>query len=144
MAYFFVLPLGLNFLLGFQAESLEPIITIDEYLKFATRLILAFGLIFEMPVVLVLLGMLGIVTPAGLRKYRRHAVVGLAVTSALLTPADVGTMAMLFTPMILLYEASIWLVQLVVGNRGSAGRVRSEEESAPASGDVGNGDPAGP
>jgi sec-independent protein translocase protein TatC len=119
MAYFFVLPLGLKFLLGFQAESLEPIITIDEYLKFATRLILAFGIIFEMPVVLVLLGLLGIVTPEGLRKYRRHAIVILAVSAAVLTPADVGTMFMLFTPMILLYEVSIWLVRLVVKRDGS-------------------------
>ncbi|MCL7968636.1 MAG: twin-arginine translocase subunit TatC, partial [marine benthic group bacterium] len=73
-----------------------------------------------------------------------HAVVGLAITSALLTPADVGTMAMLFTPMILLYEASIWLVQLVVGNRGSGGRIRSEEESVPPGGEGGDGEPAGP
>ena len=94
----------------------------DEYLKFATRLIVAFGLIFEMPVVLVVLAMLGIVTPKGLRRYRRHAIVGLAITSALLTPADVGTMAMLFGPMLLLYEGSIWLVQLVVGDRESRDR----------------------
>jgi len=127
MAYFFVLPLGLNFLLGFQAESLEPIITIDEYLKFATRLIIAFGVIFEMPVILVLLGLLGIVTPAGLRKYRRHAIVILAIAAALLTPADVGTMLMLFTPMILLYELSIWLVQVVVRS-DSSGESAADEE----------------
>ncbi|MFQ5746375.1 MAG: twin-arginine translocase subunit TatC [Gemmatimonadota bacterium] len=113
MAYFFVLPLGLTFLLGFQAESLSPIITVDEYLRFATRLILAFGIIFEMPVILVLLSLIGIVTPAGLRKYRRHAIVVLSILSALLTPADIGTMLMLFAPMILLYEFSIWLVRLV-------------------------------
>lgn len=121
MAYFFVLPLGLRFLLGFQAESLAPIITIDEYLKFATRLILAFGLIFEMPVVLVMLAMLGIVTPAGLAKYRRHAIVVLAIASAVLTPADVGTMFMLFVPMLLLYEVSIWLVRLVVRRKRDDG-----------------------
>ncbi len=131
MAYFFVLPLGLNFLLGFQAESLEPIITIDEYLKFATRLILAFGIIFEMPVVLVLLGLLGIVTPDGLRKYRRHAVVILAISAALLTPADVGTMFMLFTPMILLYEMSIWLVRLVV-RRDESDEPEADDEPAGA------------
>ena len=131
MAYFFVLPLGLKFLLGFQAESLEPIITIDEYLKFATRLILAFGIIFEMPVVLVLLGLLGIVTPDGLRKYRRHAVVILAISAALLTPADVGTMFMLFTPMILLYEMSIWLVRLVV-RRDESDEPEADEEPAGA------------
>jgi sec-independent protein translocase protein TatC len=131
MAYFFVLPLGLKFLLGFQAESLEPIITIDEYLKFATRLIIAFGVIFEMPVVLVLLGLLGIVTPDGLRKYRRHAVVILAISAALLTPADVGTMFMLFTPMILLYELSIWLVRLVV-KRDESDEPEADEEPAGA------------
>ncbi len=115
MAYFFVLPLGLKFLLGFQAESLSPIITVDEYLRFATRLILAFGMVFEMPVVLVLLSMLGIVTSAGLRKYQRHAIVGLALASAMLTPADPGTMLMLLAPMLLLYELSIFLVRLVGG-----------------------------
>ena len=131
MAYFFVLPLGLNFLLGFQAESLEPIITIDEYLKFATRLIIAFGVIFEMPVVLVLLGLLGIVTPDSLRKYRRHAIVVLAIGAALLTPADLGTMFMLFTPMILLYELSIWLVRLVVKSDESD-EPEADEEPAEA------------
>lgn len=117
MAYFMVLPLGLNFLIGFQAESLDPIITVDEYLKFATRLILAFGIIFEMPVVLVFLSLLGIVTPAGLRRYRRHAIILLAACAAILTPADIGTMLMLFAPMMVLYEISIWMVWLVTGRK---------------------------
>jgi sec-independent protein translocase protein TatC len=121
MAYFLVLPLGLRFLIGFQAETLTPIITVDEYLRFATRLILAFGIIFEMPVVLVLLSFLGIVTPAGLRRYQRHALVALAIVAALLTPADLGTMFMLLLPMMLLYELSIWLVRLVGGGRRRAG-----------------------
>jgi len=129
MAYFLVLPLGLRFLIGFQAETLTPIITVDEYLRFATRLILAFGIIFEMPVVLVLLSFMGLVTPAGLRKYQRHALVTLALVAALLTPADLGTMFMLLLPMVLLYELSIWLVRLVGG-----GRVRPRaEEPAPES-----------
>lgn len=114
MAYFMVLPFGLRFLLGFQAEALTPIITIDEYLRFAVAIILAFGLIFEMPVLLVVLGLLGIVTPETLRKYRRHALVVLATVSALLTPADVGTMLMMLVPMVLLYEASIWAVRVLV------------------------------
>lgn len=113
MAYFVVLPLGLRFLLGFQAGALEPIITVDEYLGFATRMLLAFGLIFEMPVVLVLLSLVGVVTPDGLRKYRRHGVIAIAIVAAIFTPADVGTMLMMMTPMVVLYEASIWLVVLV-------------------------------
>ncbi|MDP2469543.1 MAG: twin-arginine translocase subunit TatC [Candidatus Palauibacterales bacterium] len=124
MAYFLVLPLGLRFLIGFQAETLTPIITVDEYLRFATRLILAFGIIFEMPVILVVLSFMGLVTPAGLRRYQRHALVVLAILSALLTPADVGTMLMLLVPMVLLYELSIWLVRLVGGGRS---RSRAEE-----------------
>ncbi|MFQ5689291.1 MAG: twin-arginine translocase subunit TatC [Gemmatimonadota bacterium] len=120
MAYFLVLPVGLRFLLGFQAESLSPIITIDEYLRFATGIILAFGIIFEMPVLLVLLAMLGVVSPATLRRYRRHALVVIAILSAVLTPADVGTMIMMMAPMVLLYELSIWLIRIVVPGRNEA------------------------
>lgn len=117
MAYFVVLPLGLRFLLSFQADALSPLITIDEYLSFATRLILAFGLIFEMPVVMLLLSLVGVVTSEGLRHYRRHALVAIAGVAALLTPADVGTMVIMMGPMILLYEASIWLVRFVERRR---------------------------
>ncbi len=121
MAYFLVLPLGLRFLLNFQAETLSPIITIDEYLRFATRLILAFGVVFEMPLLMLVLGYLGLVTPESLRKYRRYAIVAIAIVSAILTPADVGTMVMMMTPMILLYELSIWLVRIVVRRREGGG-----------------------
>lgn len=127
MAYFVVLPLGLGFLLSFQAGSLEPIITVDEYLSFATRMLLAFGLIFEMPVVLVLLSLVGVVTPDGLRRYRRHGLVAIALVAAILTPADIGTMLLMMAPMVMLYEASIWLVALI-GRRTGGGRRTSEAE----------------
>lgn len=113
MAYFLVLPLGLRFLLGFQTQALSPIITIGEYLKFATRLILAFGLIFELPLVTLLLSFLGLITAQTLRHYRRHAIVGVAMISAILTPADVGTMLMMMVPLVILYEFSILLVAMV-------------------------------
>ncbi len=113
MAYFMVLPLGLRFLLGFQTQALSPIITIGEYLRFATRLILAFGVIFELPLVTLLLSVLGLISADTLKRYRRHALVGVAVLSALLTPADVGTMIMMMVPLVLLYEGSILLVAMV-------------------------------
>jgi sec-independent protein translocase protein TatC len=113
MAYFLVLPLGLRFLLGFQTQALSPIITIGEYLRFATRLILAFGIIFELPLVCVLLSFLGLITAKTLRRFRRHAIVGIAMLSAILTPADVGTMIMMMGPLVLLYEISILLVAIV-------------------------------
>jgi len=107
LAYFWVLPFGLEILLGFYSDALDPFITIDEYLKFATGLILAFGLIFEMPVILVFLSIVGIVTPEGLVKYRRHAIVGMAVISAFLTPQDPYTMLAMMVPLMILYESSI-------------------------------------
>ncbi len=121
MAYFLVLPLGLRFLLGFQTQALNPIITIGEYLKFATRLILAFGIIFELPLVSLLLALLGLITASTLRHFRRHAIVGVAVLSAILTPADVGTMLMMMGPLVLLYEVSILLVAVVDRRRLAAG-----------------------
>ncbi len=117
MAYFLVLPLGLRFLLSIQSETLSPIITVDEYLRFATRLLLGFGAVFEMPVVMVVLGAMGLVSPEFLAKYRRHAWVLIATLSAIFTPPDVGTQLMMLTPMVLLYEASIWLVKLVTRSR---------------------------
>lgn len=113
MAYFLVLPLGLRFLLGFQTQALNPIITIGEYLKFATRMILAFGIIFELPLVSLLLALLGLISASTLRKFRRHAIVGVAILSSILTPADVGTMLMMMVPLLLLYEVSILLVAVV-------------------------------
>jgi sec-independent protein translocase protein TatC len=113
MAYFLVLPLALQFLLNFQTQALAPIITIGEYLRFATRLILAFGIIFELPLVCLMLSALGLIDAGSLRKFRRHAIVAVSMLSALLTPADVGTMLMMMVPLIVLYEFSVLLVAIV-------------------------------
>ena len=113
MAYFLVLPLALRFLLNFQTQTLVPIITIGEYLRFATRLILAFGIIFELPLVCLMLSMLGLIDAGSLKKFRRHAIVSVSVLSALLTPADVGTMLMMMVPLLVLYEISVLLVAFV-------------------------------
>ncbi len=125
MAYFLVLPLALRFLLNFQTQALAPIITIGEYLRFATRLILAFGIIFELPLVCLMLSMLGLIDAGSLRKFRRHAIVAVSVLSALLTPADVGTMLMMMVPLIVLYEISVVLVA-IVDRRRIAGRKSPE------------------
>jgi len=125
MAYFMVLPLALQFLLNFQTQALSPIITIGEYLRFATRLILAFGIIFELPLVALLLSMLGLIDAGTLRKFRRHGIVAVSLLSALLTPADVGTMLMMMLPLLVLYEISILLVA-VVDRRRLSGRKGSQ------------------
>ena len=130
MAYFLVLPLGLRILLTFYTEQLTPVIMIGDYLTFATRLILAFGLIFELPVVLVFLSLLGVVTPEGLAKYRRHAIVVMAVVSAFLTPADPYTMLAMMLPMMLLYEASVVMTRVLRRRRQERAAERTSGEGS--------------
>ncbi|MGD9980208.1 MAG: twin-arginine translocase subunit TatC [Hyphomonadaceae bacterium] len=83
---------------------------VEEYMGLVTTLVLAFGLMFQMPVVLSLLGKVGIVSASLLRKGRRYAIVGIAAFSALVTPNDVVSMFVMAAPVYLLYEISIWIV----------------------------------
>ncbi|VVS93110.1 twin-arginine translocase subunit TatC [Desulfoluna spongiiphila] len=106
--YYFVFPFGFKFFLGFASESLRALPTMKEYLSFASKLLMAFGLAFELPIFITILAVLGLVTPAFLRKNRKYAVVFFFIFGAILTPPDVVTQILLATPMILLYELSIF------------------------------------
>ncbi len=117
MAYTWVMPAALKFLLTrFQQDFLESIITADAYFRLAIQLILAFGIMFEIPLFMVLLSSMGLVSPAAYVKHRPFAIVIGAILSALLTPPDVVSMMMLMLPVILLYEGGI-LVSRVVWRR---------------------------
>lgn len=121
MAYKIVLPMTLAFTMGFQTESLEQSIVISEYMGFVTRLLLAFGGVFELPVVILILSAMGLVTPEFLSSKRRHAVVLITVLASVLTPGDVVTLTvMMMVPLILLYELSIFLSKLVTRKRRAA------------------------
>lgn len=122
MAYTIVLPITLQFTMGFQTESLEQAIVISAYLAVVTRLLLAFGLVFELPVVILILSALGLVTPEFLASKRRHAIVGITVVASVITPGDVITVTiMMMIPLFLLYELSIVLSRVVARRRVSAG-----------------------
>lgn len=108
--YFLVLPMAFEFLLNFGGQEDKAMITISEYLSFFTTTMLIFGLMFEMPLVLTLLGIIGIIDAAFLKEKRRYAVVVLAVIAAVVTPPDVLSMFMLLIPMLFLYEVSIFVV----------------------------------
>lgn len=113
MAYWVVLPVTLNFMMGFQTEALEQAITAPEYLSLVVRLLLAFGLVFELPVVILILSALGFVTAEWLAGKRRHAVVAITVVASVITPGDVITITLLMmVPLILLYEFSILLARI--------------------------------
>lgn len=111
--YFVIYPLAFNFLLNFGDGADMPMITINKYLSFFMTTTLMFGLAFELPLVLVILNMLGIVNTNFLKKYRGYAYVILATISAFITPPDVVSMLFFMLPMILLYEISIALVYYI-------------------------------
>ena len=106
-AYFLVLPMVFGFLARVTPEGVAMMTDISAYLDFVLVLFLAFGLSFELPVALVILALLGWVTPAQLREGRGYAVVGIFVVAAVLTPPDVVSQLMLAIPMCFLYELGI-------------------------------------
>jgi sec-independent protein translocase protein TatC len=118
MAYYIALPVTLQFTMGFQTESLEQSIVIGHYLSVVTRLLLAFGLVFELPVLILALTFMGLVTPEFLAEKRRHAIAIITIVSAVITPGDVVTITVLMmVPLVVLYEVSITLSKLVVRRR---------------------------
>jgi sec-independent protein translocase protein TatC len=118
MAYYIALPVTLQFTMGFQTDSLEQSIVIGHYFSVVIRLLLAFGIVFELPVVILALTMMGLVTPEFLAEKRRHAIALITIVSAVITPGDVVTITILMmVPLILLYEFSITLSKLVVRRR---------------------------
>ncbi len=135
LSYFAVMPLALRWLLGFQTASMEPLISGLEYFDFLFTMSLAFGLCFELPIVIVALTMLGIVTPMFLRKYRRHAAVLCTFIGAFLTPGDlVWTTLAMAIPLYLLYELSIFLSTIMYRRRQRSAQavVPDEGYRAPA------------
>lgn len=118
-AYFVVMPTAFEVLLNFGGNVDKPMITIEGYLSFFVMTILVFGGAFEMPLILVLLGMMGLVSSRGLKKARRFAIVGIATLAALFTPPDVLSMLFLGVPMVLLYEISILVLSLVEPKQGT-------------------------
>ena len=112
-AYFLVLPTVFSFLTKVTPAGVAMMTDISAYLDFVLVLFLAFGLSFELPVALVILALLGWVTPAQLREGRGYAVVGIFVIAAVMTPPDVVSQLMLAIPMCLLYEAGILAASMV-------------------------------
>ncbi|MBY0385842.1 twin-arginine translocase subunit TatC [bacterium] len=112
-AYFLVLPAAFKVLLSFGGTIDQPMITINDYLSFFLMTTLVFGAAFEMPLVLVILGMLGIVSSRGLSRMRRYAIVVIAIVSAVFTPPDAISMMLLAVPMVLLYEVSILILRFI-------------------------------
>jgi sec-independent protein translocase protein TatC len=114
-AYFVMLPLALKFAAEFGTEAIKNEFAINEYMSIIISVMLAAGFVFELPMISFFLTKLGILTPAFMRKYRRHAIVAILVLAAFLTPgADPISQIVLAVPLVLLYEISIFISKISV------------------------------
>jgi sec-independent protein translocase protein TatC len=112
--YLVTLPLGVKFLLGFQTTEMQAVISIGRFVTFITMFILAFGVIFELPVFMIFSAQVGLISRRAFERNRRFAVLGIAIVAALLTPTpDVFNMLLMGGPLYLLYEAGILVIRLL-------------------------------
>ncbi|MGB5528960.1 MAG: twin-arginine translocase subunit TatC [Ignavibacteriaceae bacterium] len=112
-AYFIMLPLAMKFAAQFGSEAIKNEFSIEEYMSIIISVMLAAGVVFELPMVSFFLSKLGILTPKFMRKYRRHAIVIILVLAAILTPgADPVSQVILAVPLVLLYEISIFISKI--------------------------------
>ena len=128
--YLVTLPFGVKFLLGFQSENMKAVISIGRFVNFVTIFILAFGVIFELPVFMIFSAQVGMISRRSFEKNRRFAVLGIAILAALLTPTpDVVNMALMGGPLYLLYEAGIMVIRILQIDEKRA-QARAEKKAA--------------
>ncbi len=113
---FLILPVGIKFLLGFVVNGVQqPFILFPDYVNFLTLMVLAFGITFEFPLVLVFLAGVGVLSSAMLRKYRRHAIIIIAIVAAVATPSqDPFSQFAMMAPLYVLFEASILVIRFAM------------------------------
>ncbi len=117
--YFLILPYGLSFLLSFASETLSPQISIAFYISFVFKLILIFGLVFQVPLIVILLVKIRVLSVSTLTNNRGYVFVGSFAASAILTPPDVVTQIFLALPLIILFEISIIAARFIEGSKKS-------------------------
>lgn len=131
LAYFYVLPATAKFMTSFQRGSLTPMLTVDKYISLVTKVMVAFGAVFELPVVVLVLSALGLVTSKFLASKRRFAIAGMTIAASMLTPGDTITVTVfMMVPLIILYEMSIGLAKLVERSRAKAAAAAETERLA--------------
>lgn len=121
---YFVIPRGLEFLLSLAGPDVVALLDANSYLGFMLQVMLSFGVAFEFPLVLIMLSLMGVVTAASLRQYRRHALFGTFVAAAIITPTqDPATMALMAAPLVTFYEVSILVARYIERRRRAKGEL---------------------
>ena len=126
--YFVVFPFGFKFFIGFSNEYVKALPSVKQYFSFAIKLLFAFGLVFELPVVIFFLTKMGMVTPELLSRKRKYAILMTFVLAAILTPPDVITQCMMAGPLIVLYEIGILVSRMARKRKEDGGEEEGEEE----------------
>ncbi len=128
--YFILIPIALKFLLGFGTDFLEPMISAGNYFGFATRICIALGVVFQLPLVVSLSTWAGFVDPRWLLRNWRYAILGIALTSALLTPPDIASQALMGLPILGLYFLSAFLSLFIEKKKKAKDRSAKKESEA--------------
>ncbi len=118
--YFMVFPVAFEFFMSFATDVIIPMISVDEYLSFVVKLLLAFGLVFEMPLFSYFLSKMGLLTPEAMRRHRKYAILAIFIVAAILTPPDVFSQTLMAAPMLVLYEISVYVSALARKGKGTA------------------------
>jgi sec-independent protein translocase protein TatC len=126
--YFVAFPFIFKFLMGYATDVIQPAPRLKESLTFCSALLLVFGLIFELPLFIFLLAKLGVVDAQMLARNRKFAIIAIFILAVILPPLDVASQLIIAAPLIVLYEASIWLVR-VFGRKPKPGEQKQSAKS---------------
>jgi sec-independent protein translocase protein TatC len=105
--YYIISPFAVNFLAGYQIPGVQNTPTMSSFINYMIMFTAPAGLIFELPIIVYFLSKVGLVTPEGMKKYRRHSIIGILMLAAMITPPDVVTQFLIGIPLYILYEVSI-------------------------------------
>jgi sec-independent protein translocase protein TatC len=125
--YFVVFPFGFKFFIGFSNEYVKALPSVKQYFSFSIKLLFAFGLVFELPLVVFFLAKMGLITPEFLKKQRKYAILIIFIVAAILTPPDAATQIMMAVPLLILYEIGIIVAKMA--RKKDVEKVENDDEA---------------
>jgi sec-independent protein translocase protein TatC len=134
--YFIVFPIVFRFFLSFATPEIRPLPAIREYLTFTIKLLLAFGLLFQWPALILFLARMGVVSAPVLSRNRKYAILAIFVAAAVLTPPDLVSQLLLAGPLIVMYEGSIWIAKLFRKKEEEQKMDEDQKTTPPTEGDA--------